>query len=94
MTESILQLYVAGNSVSSQRARERVVRLCQNELKTWQLEIIDILAEPEKAEEALILATPTLVSRKQGQERRVVGDLSDGHKVLEFLGVGGEQRTE
>lgn len=53
----------------------------------WKIEIIDVLAKPELAEQAGILATPTLTYENQGRPRRVVGDLSDTRRVLEFLGI-------
>lgn len=53
----------------------------------WKIEIIDVLARPELAEQAGILATPTLTYENQGRPRRVVGDLSDTRRVLEFLGI-------
>lgn len=53
----------------------------------WKIEIIDVLAKPELAEQAGILATPTLTYENQGRPRRVVGDLSETRRVLEFLGI-------
>ena len=53
----------------------------------WKIEIIDVLARPQLAEEAGILATPTLTYENQGRPRRIVGDLSDTRRVLEFLGI-------
>jgi len=53
----------------------------------WKIEIIDVLAKPELAEQAGILATPTLTYENQGRPRRIVGDLSDTRRVLEFLGI-------
>lgn len=53
----------------------------------WRLEIIDVLASPELAEKAGILATPTLSYEHGPRPRRIVGDLSDARRVLEFLGI-------
>ena len=53
----------------------------------WQIEIIDVLARPELAEQARILATPTLTYESASRPRRIVGDLSDTKRVLEFLGI-------
>ena len=53
----------------------------------WKIEIVDVLARPELAEQAGILATPTLTYENQGRPRRIVGDLSDTRRVLEFLGI-------
>ena len=54
----------------------------------WKVEIVDVLARPELAEQAGILATPTLIYENiGGRPRRIVGDLSDTRRVLEFLGI-------
>lgn len=53
----------------------------------WKIEIIDVLARPELAEQAGILATPTLSYEHADRPRRIVGDLSDTRRVLEFLGI-------
>lgn len=53
----------------------------------WKIEIVDVLARPELAEQAGILATPTLTYENHGRPRRIVGDLSDTRRVLEFLGI-------
>ncbi len=53
----------------------------------WKIEIIDVLTNPELAEQAGILATPTLSYENGIRPRRIVGDLSDTKRVLEFLGI-------
>ncbi len=52
--------------------------------------IIDVLEQPQLAEDDRILATPTLIKQLPPPLRRVIGDLSDSEKVL--LGLGLEQR--
>jgi len=84
----VLRLYIAGNSSSSRRAEQNVMHLRKfMNAGAWKVEIIDVLARPELAEQAGILATPTLTYENQGRPRRVVGDLSDTRRVLEFLGI-------
>jgi circadian clock protein KaiB len=84
----VLRLYIAGNSSSSRRAEQNVMHLRKfMNAGAWKIEIIDVLAKPELAEQAGILATPTLTYENQGRPRRVVGDLSDTRRVLEFLGI-------
>jgi circadian clock protein KaiB len=88
VTEPLLQLYIAGNAASSRRAQENLDRLrgfIRGE--GWKIEIIDVIANPELAEQARILATPTLCYEHSGRPRRIVGDLSNPKKVLEFLGI-------
>jgi circadian clock protein KaiB len=42
---------------------------------------------PELAEKAGILATPTLAYEHPERSRRIVGDLGNTKRVLEFLGI-------
>lgn len=88
MTGPSLRLYIAGSSPSSRRARQNLIDL-QRLMKSdaLQVEIIDVLVEPERAERASILATPTLAYDHPERPRRVVGDLSDALRVLDFLGI-------
>jgi circadian clock protein KaiB len=88
VTELVLRLYIAGNSAVSRRATQNLDRL-QRLIKPqgWDVEVIDILAQPELAEQARILATPTLSYEHPVRPRRIVGDLSDTGSVLDFLGI-------
>jgi circadian clock protein KaiB len=84
----VLRLYIAGNSSSSRRAEQNVMRLRKHmAAAALEIEIIDVLATPELAERAGILATPTLSYEHETRPRRIVGDLSDIRRVLEFLGI-------
>ena len=49
--------------------------------------IIDVLENPQLAEDEKILATPTLIKHLPPPLRRVIGDLSDKDKVLLGLEV-------
>jgi circadian clock protein KaiB len=65
-------------------------RICEQELGgAYELEIIDVLKDPQLAEDDKILATPTLIKQLPPPLRRVIGDLSDKEKVL----LGLELRT-
>ncbi|GAB1716922.1 MAG: circadian clock protein KaiB [Nitrobacter sp.] len=88
MTEFVLRLYIAGHSAVSRRAKQNLDRL-QRLIKPQggDVEVIDILAQPELAEQARILATPTLSYEHPVRPRRIVGDLSDTRSVLDFLGI-------
>jgi circadian clock protein KaiB len=87
VSESLLRLYIAGNAASSRLAEQNLKRLRAFIKAEWKVEIIDVLASPELAEQASILATPTLCYHHSGRPRRIVGDLSDIKRVLEFLGI-------
>jgi circadian clock protein KaiB len=53
----------------------------------YELEIVDVLEHPQRAEDEKILATPTLIKQLPLPLRRVIGDLSDKEKVLMGLEV-------
>jgi circadian clock protein KaiB len=83
-----LRLYVAGKTPRAEQAIANLRRICEQELAgRYDLEIIDVLESPELAEEAKILATPTLIKQLPPPLRRVIGDLSDKEKVLLGLEV-------
>lgn len=88
MAELVLRLYIAGNSASSRRAEQNLRRM-EDFIKPegWRVEIIDVLSRPELAEEAGVIATPTLSYEHSVRPRRIVGDLGDARRVLEFLGI-------
>jgi circadian clock protein KaiB len=79
----LLKLYVTGASPRTQLAIQNLKQICEQELSSkYELEIIDVLEKPELAEDAKILATPTLIKQLPPPLRRVIGDLSDKEKVL------------
>ncbi|MCA6125777.1 circadian clock protein KaiB [Bradyrhizobium sp. WSM 1704] len=88
MAELVLRLYIAGNSASSRLAEQNLSRM-EASIKSegWRVEIIDVLNEPELAEKAGVIATPTLSYEHPVRPRRIVGDLSDAKRVLDFLGI-------
>jgi circadian clock protein KaiB len=81
-------LYVTGTSPRAERAISNLRRICEQDLRgQYQLEIIDVLEHPQRAEDDRILATPTLIKQLPPPLRRVIGDLSDKDKVLLGLEV-------
>ncbi len=88
LTTYILKLYVTGTSPRAEVAIANLRRICEQELRgQYQLEIIDVLENPQIAEDDKILATPTLIKQLPPPLRRVIGDLSDKAKVLLGLEV-------
>ena len=84
----MLRLYVSGTSPRAQVAIANLRRICEQELHgQYELEIIDVLQNPQVAEDEKILATPTLIKQLPPPLRRVIGDLSDKDKVLLGLEV-------
>jgi circadian clock protein KaiB len=79
----ILKLYVAGNTPSSMRALKMLNTILEEEFQgVYALKVIDVLKNPQLAEEDKILATPTLSKILPPPVRKIIGDLSDREKVL------------
>lgn len=83
-----LKLYVTGKTPRAELAIANLRRICEEELQgQYELQIIDVIENPQLAEDERILATPTLIKRLPLPLRRVIGDLSDKDKVLLGLNV-------
>ena len=79
----ILKLYVAGNTPNSMRALKTLRNILDEEFRgVYALKVIDVLKNPQLAEEDKILATPTLAKIVPPPVRRIIGDLSDRERVL------------
>ena len=79
----ILKLYVAGNTPNSMRALKTLRDILETEFSgVYALRVIDVLKNPQLAEEDKILATPTLSKILPPPVRRIIGDLSDRERVL------------
>lgn len=79
-------LFISGMSVKSGRAIDNLKHICDERLKdNFELEIIDISIDREKAVMYQIFALPTLIKITPAPHRTVVGDLSDKKKVLKIL---------
>lgn len=78
-----LMLYVMGQTQRSQTAIANLQRICENELQNeYEMVVIDVLEQPQLAEDQKILATPTLIKELPPPIRRIIGDLSDTGRVL------------
>ena len=88
MSKYILKLYVTGQTARARAAIENLERLCREDLAgEYELQVIDVLENPQLAEDDRVLATPTLIKQLPPPLRRVIGDLSDKEKVLFGLDV-------
>jgi len=84
----VLRLYVAGSSPSSVQAIARLHGICEAYLPDrYDLEIVDVHQQPERAGSDDILAIPTLLRELPEPLIRIIGDLSDEGRVLIALGV-------
>lgn len=79
----VLKLYVAGNTPNSIRALKTLNTILEEEFQgVYALKVIDVLKNPQLAEEDKILATPTLSKILPPPVRKIIGDLSDRERVL------------
>lgn len=84
----LLRLYVAGQTPKAVRAFENLKQLCEEHLAgRYQIEIVDLLADPQRARCDQILAVPTLVRRLPPPIKKIIGDLSNRERVLLGLDV-------
>lgn len=83
MDRYLFTLFVAGRSSRSRQAIANLRRLGEERLHgRYELEVVDVLADPEQAESARVLTTPTVVKHGPGPARRATGDLSDVERVV------------
>src|SRR5687768_14522705 len=83
-----LRLYIAGNTPKSIAALNNLKRYCEQHLSNrYELEVIDLLLNPQLAAGDQILAIPTLVRKVPVPVRKIIGDLSNEEKVLVGLDI-------
>ena len=79
----VLKLYVTGQTANSAKAIENLKDVLKNGLNDlYNLKVIDVVKNPQLAEEDKILATPALVKALPLPVKKIIGDLSDKEKVL------------
>jgi circadian clock protein KaiB len=78
-----LRLYVAGQTPKSLLAFKNLKQICeQHLLGRYDIEIVDLLENPQLARGDQILAVPTLVRRLPEPIKKIIGDLSNTERVL------------
>ena len=83
-----LRLYIAGQTPKSMAALANLRKLCDTHLSgRYRLDVIDLMAEPNRAQRDRIVAIPTLVRRCPGAVTRIIGDLSNSERVLSLLNI-------
>ena len=78
-----LRLYVAGQTPKSVQAFRNLKQICEEHLQgRYEIEVIDLLENPQLASGDQILALPTLVRRLPEPIKKIIGDLSNKERVL------------
>lgn len=82
------RLYVAGDALNSAQALANLTALCRSRMADgYELEVVDVFREPQRAMADGVFMTPTLVKLAPSPRRRIVGTLSQTGSVLETLGL-------
>ena len=88
-----LRLYVAGQTPKSMAALSNLKKICAQHLDgKYDLEVIDLIKNPQLAQGDQILAIPTLVRNLPVPIRKIIGDLSNVDRVLVGLDIRGAER--
>ena len=91
MVRYLFRLFVAGRSSRSLQAIANLRRIGEERLQgRYELVVVDVLTDPESAESARVLTTPTVVREAPEPVRRATGDLSDLERVLFALDLTGD----
>ena len=78
-----LRLYVAGQSPKSVRAFANLKKICETHLAgKYNIEVIDLLKNPQLAAGDQIIAIPTLVRQLPVPIKAIIGDLSNEERTL------------
>jgi len=79
----VLRLYVAGQTPKSMTAFDNLKKICEEYLEgRYQIQVVDLLKNPQLASGDQILAIPTLVRKLPLPIRKIIGDLSNTERVL------------
>jgi circadian clock protein KaiB len=79
----ILRLYVAGQSPRTTAALHNLETICEEHLAgQYQIEVIDLIKQPQLARGDQIVALPTLVRHLPPPMKKIIGDLSNAERVL------------
>lgn len=87
MAKYTFKLYITGSSRRSRLALDNVKWICQSlpESEEYDLQVIDVLNDPQQAEEDNIIATPTLLKTDPLPAQRIIGDMTDRERVMARL---------
>lgn len=83
-----LRLYVAGQTPKSITAFTNLKKICDEHLAgRYQIEVIDLLKNPQLAKGDQIIALPTLVRKLPEPIKKIIGDLANTERVLVGLDI-------
>jgi len=81
-------LYVEAETPESLAALANLKKIFAKHLAgRCRIQVIDLSVQPELAENDQVLAAPTLVRKLPEPQKRIIGDLSDTKRLLEWLDI-------
>jgi circadian clock protein KaiB len=83
-----LRLYIAGSGPYANRAKQNLIDAAAEAGFDYELEVVDLIAEPQRAFGDRVVVTPTLIRLSPLPRAMVIGDLSDREKIVAALAVG------
>lgn len=91
MSQLVLKLFIRGDNARQRRAAAELKAHCEQRLqRRCDLEVIDVVRQPQRAEEEKVLATPALLKMRPLPVQRMIGDFSSLERVLRELGLGAD----
>jgi circadian clock protein KaiB len=88
VSATVLLLFVAGPTARSEQAIADARKFCEHRIGVRaELDVVDVVEQPEKAEEHRIVATPTLVEISSTPGLRIVGDLPAPDEIAALLSM-------
>jgi circadian clock protein KaiB len=82
------QLYTAEETQNSSLAFSNLLAICKAHLgNAYEIEVIDVFRQPQRAMSRGIRMTPTLVKLAPHPQRTIVGTLNQTQRVLAALGI-------
>jgi circadian clock protein KaiB len=83
-----LTLFVTGATPRSMRAVANIRSFCDRELKEdYDLEVVDLFENPERAQPAHVIVSPTLIRHEPKPIRLLIGDMSDPQRLATIIKV-------
>lgn len=84
------RLYVAADALNSAQAQANLMALCRSYVpERYEVELVDVFKEPQRALTDGIFLTPTLVRLAPLPVRRIVGTLSQTALVVRAMNLDG-----
>lgn len=90
-----LCLYVAGDKQKTDNAVGLLRQICEENIPgKCEIEVFDIMEDPQVALNENIIATPCLIKKRPLPKRKLIGELTDKARLLRGIGIEDEAPEE